>query len=112
MPFGLKGVTLQHLMDSVLRDLPFLFVYLDDILMAGTSEEEHMAHLRQLFVRLSEHGLIINLAKYWLGQSSITFLGTASLHCSPSRQGGGSHLFPPPPHHTVFAGVSGHGKLL
>lgn len=29
MPFGLKGAT----MDSVLRDLPFVFVYLDDILV-------------------------------------------------------------------------------
>ncbi|CAL9696568.1 unnamed protein product [Knipowitschia caucasica] len=36
MPFGLKGVaqTFQRLMDSVLRDMPFLFVYLDDVLVA------------------------------------------------------------------------------
>lgn len=80
MPFGLKGAaqTFQHLMDSVLRDMPFLFVYLDDILVASTSDEEHMAHLRQLFVRLSEHGLIINPAKCQFGQSPSS--GTASLH--------------------------------
>jgi len=65
MPFGLKNAaqTFQHLMDSVLRDLPFVFVYLDDILVASNSEEEHLSHLRALFTRLSQHGLIINPAK-------------------------------------------------
>lgn len=77
MPFGLRGAaqTFQRLMDSVLRDMPFLFVFLDDILIASTSVDEHMAHLRQLFERLSEHGLIINPAKCQFGQSSIKFLG-------------------------------------
>ncbi|XP_051993051.1 LOW QUALITY PROTEIN: uncharacterized protein K02A2.6-like [Xyrauchen texanus] len=60
MPFGLKNgtQTFQHLMDSVLRDLPFLFVYLDDILVASTSKSQHLAHLQTLFERLSQHGLI------------------------------------------------------
>ena len=65
MPFGLKNAaqTFQRLMDSVLRDLPFLFVYLDDILIASASRTEHLSHLRTLFERLSMHGLIINPAK-------------------------------------------------
>lgn len=65
MPFGLKNdaQTFQRLMDSVLRDMPFLFVYLDDILVASTSRAEHLTHLRQLFERLSQHGLIVNPAK-------------------------------------------------
>nr|XP_061827907.1 uncharacterized protein K02A2.6-like [Nerophis lumbriciformis] len=60
MPFGLKSAaqTFQRLMDSVLRDLPFLFVYLDDILVAITSQAEHVTHLRSLFQRPSQHGLI------------------------------------------------------
>ena len=61
-------------MDPVLRDMPFLFVHLDDILIASASPEEHMTHLRQLFERLSEHGLIVNPAKCQFGKSSITFL--------------------------------------
>ncbi len=37
MPFGLRnaGMTFQRLMDSVLGNLPFAFVYLDDILVAA-----------------------------------------------------------------------------
>ena len=37
MPFGLKNAaqTFQHLMDTILQDLDFLFVYLNDILVAS-----------------------------------------------------------------------------
>uniref|UniRef100_A0AAV2KQ35 ribonuclease H n=1 Tax=Knipowitschia caucasica TaxID=637954 RepID=A0AAV2KQ35_KNICA len=65
----------QCLMDNVLRNLPFLFVYLDDILVASASAEVHLTHLRLLFERLKEHGLIIIPAKCEFGRSSITFLG-------------------------------------
>ncbi|XP_061887393.1 uncharacterized protein LOC133638619 [Entelurus aequoreus] len=60
MPFGLKNAaqTFQRLMDTVLRDLSFVFVYLDDILVASTSEAEHLSHLRLLFSRLQQHGAI------------------------------------------------------
>ena len=42
MPFGLKNAaeTFQRLMDSVLRDLPSVFVYLGGILVTSTSEED------------------------------------------------------------------------
>ncbi|XP_053734725.1 uncharacterized protein LOC128767052 [Synchiropus splendidus] len=77
MPFGLKGAaqTFQRLMDSVLRDLEFVFVYLDDILVASPSVEEHQLHLRQVFQRLHDHGLIVNTAKCQFGLPGIDFLG-------------------------------------
>jgi hypothetical protein len=39
MPFGLKnaGMTFQRLMDQNFQDLPFAFIYLDDILVASRS---------------------------------------------------------------------------
>jgi hypothetical protein len=51
MPFGLKNAaqTFQRLMDRLFRHLPFVFVYLDDILVASRSDEEHLDHLRQVF---------------------------------------------------------------
>ena len=50
MPFGLKNTaqTFQRLMDTVLQGLDFLFVYLDDILVASTNQDEHLEHLRIL----------------------------------------------------------------
>ncbi|KAJ8401708.1 hypothetical protein AAFF_G00376790 [Aldrovandia affinis] len=62
-------------MDSVLRVLPFVYVYLDDILIASATEEEHLSHLRALFTRLSQHGLIVNPAKCLFGRGTIEFLG-------------------------------------
>ena len=44
MPFGLKNAaqTFQRFMDSVLQDLDYIFVYLDDILVAsGTRTNTH-----------------------------------------------------------------------
>uniref|UniRef100_A0A669BQR8 Gypsy retrotransposon integrase-like protein 1 n=1 Tax=Oreochromis niloticus TaxID=8128 RepID=A0A669BQR8_ORENI len=77
MPFGLKGAaqTFQRLMDSVLRGLPFVFVYLDDILVASSSKEQHMFHLCQVFQRLAQHGLIINPSKCQFGLPVLDFLG-------------------------------------
>ncbi|CAI5688936.1 unnamed protein product [Oreochromis niloticus] len=77
MPFGLKGAaqTFQRLMDSVLHGLPFVFVYLDDILVASCSASQHESHLRQVFQRLAGHGLIINPSKCQFGLPVLDFLG-------------------------------------
>jgi hypothetical protein len=77
MPFGLKntGMTFQRLMDSLLGDLPFAFIYLDDILVASPSLELHRRHLSQVFSLLEQSGLVINAKKCIFGQGSIEFLG-------------------------------------
>ncbi|KAI0221410.1 hypothetical protein LSAT2_027247, partial [Lamellibrachia satsuma] len=79
MPFGLKNAaqTFQRFMDHVFRDFPFAYVYLDDILVASASADEHHIHLRQLFSRLADYGLVVNPQKCVLGQPSLEFLG----HC-------------------------------
>ena len=43
MPFGLKNAAqaFQRLMDGILRDVDFAFVYLDDILIASPDEQSH-----------------------------------------------------------------------
>lgn len=77
MPFGLRNAaqTFQRLMDQVLAGLPFVFVYLDDILVASKSPKEHEDHLTQVFSRLSENGLIINRQKCSFGKTSVEYLG-------------------------------------
>lgn len=77
MPFGLRNAaqTQQRLMDEVLRGLPFVFVYLDDILIASKSVDEHRSHLLEVFERIKKFGLIVNLKKSEFGLDSIDFLG-------------------------------------
>jgi cleavage and polyadenylation specificity factor subunit 1 len=79
MSFGLKNAaqTMQRVMDNITRELPFVTVYIDDILIASSSPEEHYQHLRQLFTRLREHGLKIHPAKCLFGVPQLEFLG----HC-------------------------------
>lgn len=77
MPFGLKNSaqSFQRLMDNILKDFPFAFVYLDDILLASTSREQHYDHLRQVLQRLSDNGLVINKQKCVFGVSELDYLG-------------------------------------
>ncbi|KAI0236783.1 hypothetical protein LSAT2_012682, partial [Lamellibrachia satsuma] len=65
MPFGLRNSaqSFQRLMDNVLQGIDSVFVYLDDILVANSSATEHQQHLRQLFERLTAHGLVVNTTK-------------------------------------------------
>ena len=74
---GLKyaAQAFQRLMDSVCAGLEFVFVYLDDILVASESEEQHVKHLTMLFDRLEENGLVVKVKKCLLGVSEIDFLG-------------------------------------
>ena len=77
MPFGLKnaGQAFQRLMDGILRDIPFAFVYLDDILVANRSHDDHQEHLKRLFSLLSSNGLVPNKAKCLFGAEKLDFLG-------------------------------------
>jgi hypothetical protein len=77
MPFGLMntGPTFQRKVDRAVADLEAVFAYADDMDVASRNAEEHDIHLRQLFTRLREHGLVINVEKCVFGASSIQFLG-------------------------------------
>ncbi len=77
MPFGLRnaGMTFQRLMDSVLGNLPFAFVYLDDILIASADKATHWRHLEAVFATLQQNGLVVNPDKCLIACSSVDFLG-------------------------------------
>ena len=77
MPFGLKTApqTFQRFMDSIFGDLDFVFGYIDDLLVASSSPEEHLDHLRIVFERLAKHGLTVQLEKCEFGRSELSFLG-------------------------------------
>ena len=47
MPFGLKnaGMTFQRFMDRLFNWLDFVFIYINDVLIASKSRQEHAGHL-------------------------------------------------------------------
>lgn len=77
MTFGLRNAaqTWQRFIDSVLQGLPFCFAYLDDILIFSATEEEHQQHLKAVFERLEQYGVVLNTTKCIFGQSEVDFLG-------------------------------------
>ncbi|XP_063991150.1 uncharacterized protein LOC135169783 [Diachasmimorpha longicaudata] len=77
MSFGLRNAaqTFQRFIDEVLRDLDFSYAYIDDILIASETPEQHRYHLRTLFERLQSYGLLINPQKCVFGQPEVKFLG-------------------------------------
>ena len=77
MPFGLRNAsqTFQRYMDSIFRDLPFVVVYIDDILVASSNKDEHINHLRQVLQRLSDNELRISVGKSEFILDKLSFLG-------------------------------------
>jgi transposase InsO family protein len=76
-PFGLKNAAqaFQRLMDGILRGLGCIFVYLDDILIASDTAEQHEHDLRELFATLAANDITVNRKKCQLGLSEVTYLG-------------------------------------
>ena len=87
MSFGLRnaGNTFQRLMDQILGDLPYCFVYVNDILVFRKDLTSHVQHLQDVFLLCPEYGLTIGLPKCQFAVEEIELLGhrlTAS-GCSP-----------------------------
>lgn len=78
MPFGLRnaGASWQRFITSILGDLPFVFIYIDDILIYSSgSDDEHLSYIEMVFSRLSEHNLTVNLEKSVFLTDNLEFLG-------------------------------------
>lgn len=73
--FGLCNAaqSFQRFMNSVLQNLDFCYVYLDDILIVSRSSEEDLAHRNSVFSRLREYGL--NASKCIFRVREIEYLG-------------------------------------
>ena len=77
MPFGLSDApgSFQRLMDSILRGLPFVLTYIDDILIHSATEELHKEHLQQVLARLQDAGLTLRSKKCHIGVLQVYYLG-------------------------------------
>jgi hypothetical protein len=65
LPFGLTNApaAFQREMKAIFHHLPFVAVYLDDILVFSKSEAEHTSHLREVLDTLRKQRLYAKLSK-------------------------------------------------
>jgi len=77
MPFGITNApsVFSAMVMDILGDLPFVTVYLDDILIFSKNELEHVEHVSQVLQRLRQNKLFVKLSKCEFFKSQIQYLG-------------------------------------
>lgn len=65
LPFGISSAPsiFQRTIETLLAGIPNVAIYIDDILVSGASESEHLETLEKVFKRLLEAGLTLKLQK-------------------------------------------------
>ena len=86
-------------MEGVLRNLPHVCVYLDDILVTGRSTEEHLTNLKEVFTRLKDIGFRLKRSKCKFLLPSVEYLGHVinSEELKPSEKKVRAILYAPGP---------------
>ena len=77
LPFGIASAPaiFQRTMDSILQGIDGVACYIDDIIITGKTDEEHLEHLEEVLRRLLRHGVHVKWAKCRFLQPSVDFLG-------------------------------------
>lgn len=75
-PFGLfEALNTMFGLRNAAQTCQRFRTFIDDFLITSEDETRYYEHLKVLFKRLSEYGVIINPAKCVFGVNKITFLG-------------------------------------
>lgn len=77
LPFGVASAPaiFQRTMENLLKGIPLVAVYLDDILVSGVDKADHLCNLDEVLRRLEEAGLRPKKSKCALMQNEAEYLG-------------------------------------
>ncbi|XP_025116120.1 uncharacterized protein K02A2.6-like [Pomacea canaliculata] len=77
LPFGISSAPeiFQRTMETILKDVPNIICYFDDILVYSENEQAHEKHLERVMKTLASANLKLNYEKCELRKHEIEFLG-------------------------------------
>ncbi|XP_036334842.1 uncharacterized protein K02A2.6-like [Rhagoletis pomonella] len=77
MPFGMASAPgiFQRFMEEVIAGVPHCAVYLDDIIVTGQDNDEHIRNVEEIFKRLSFHGLTCRVEKCNFAEKQVEYVG-------------------------------------
>ena len=77
LPFSVTAAPsiFQRFMETLLQGIPHVSIYLDDILITGTSNDEHLKTLDQVLTRLEAAGLHLKQNKCIFLLPAVKYLG-------------------------------------
>ena len=91
LPFGIASAPaiFQRTMETILQGLTKVQCYIDDILITGASEQEHLHNLEEVLKRLSEYGIRVRREKCAFFRDTVEYLGhqisAEGLHTTPKK---------------------------
>ena len=77
LPFGVSSASaiFQSKIEQVLQGIPMVVCRVDDILVSGKNDQEHLDHLNEVLTRLESAGLRLKLSKCKFMQPTVEYLG-------------------------------------
>jgi hypothetical protein len=77
LPFGVSSAPaiFQRIMDQLIGDLPYVCASMDDILISGRNDDEHLQNVNEVLQRLTGAGLRLNRAKCIFMAPEVIYLG-------------------------------------
>ena len=77
MPSGLScaPAKFQRIIEQTVADIPGVACYLDDIIITGKTEKDHMVNLQKTLKRLKDSGFRLRKSKCAFLQTSVAYLG-------------------------------------
>ncbi|XP_056022163.1 uncharacterized protein K02A2.6-like [Ostrea edulis] len=91
LPYGIASAPAlwQQSIEQVLQNIPSTQVIIDDIIVTGRNDEEHLHNLKLVMDRLPSYGLRVNLQKCEFFQDKVSYVGheidVTGLHKSPEK---------------------------
>ena len=91
LPFGVASApaVFQKTMDTILQGMKGVICYIDNTLITGSTEAEHLENLEHVLQRFRQHGIRVKRNKCYFMQSSVQYLGrridAEGIHATDSK---------------------------